>query len=1351
MFRLKYTASHSSPSLSSSAEVTSPSTPTSPCLPSRSSGNALSALQQQRQQQQQHHRSKASTLLTAGVRSTSLLPVTPRRPAPPTTSSPKTTRSIVKSSQTASVETHDRHKDATMVDESLDAGQMPFSFSQQSVAIPEEKEEEGEEDWGGNAASQNVVVCVRVRPGGKDCKEELWTMDAEKNRIVPTDQHPSIAKRSHSSSSTSLNSRSSSMTGVASDADGSGAYDFRFDSLVLPSMNTDAMYEANISPIIDAVVGGYNGTVFAYGQTGSGKTHTMSGSDAEKGVIPRAVEEIFEKLDKDPQREFLLRVSYLEIYNETLKDLLAPYPSSASSTDLSARPSSPIKGGSSHVAGGNDASSLRILESSGRIQIQGLREEIVTNAGEVLNLLEWGQRGRHQAATDWNERSSRSHCVFILTLESREQKNSEGKDSVRFSQLNLIDLAGSERAASEKERRKEGAFINKSLLTLGTVIAKLSEQSQTGNEDAHIPYRDSKLTRLLQTSLGGNARVAVVCTLSPKKEHGVESLSTLRFGQRCKMVVTKAKRGTIMNDKALIARYRRELERLRSQLEQGNTTITMADASVMPVAMAVMDDASMKVLQSKREEAEMDVRKMNEKRDELKKQVERLTRLILTGKDVAAEGQNAHHRLGLVAAGARGRRAGRMSDLGTSSPSKRARLFDDPRDILRDSLADQENIGHLSSSPLSSIKPFALEGELASLKKNLSIAMMSKKASEEARIQETQLWRARVMELEANNTEQEEELDEAEIAFEKLKNDRDALRSKVEEEMEANRLLTLVAQSRGVAASNSEAEEGSLLKLDESQREVQRLEREWKMAMERNEELKRERDEEIRTLNERLAASQTVEEEEKRKSNQILALQQQLESYHSSKDSTVPPHEPGHLVAELREQLRAAKEGKEQAERELQAANLERGQEDAERDFADLVKVDNSATSEAKLKKEIASREKKLEEKNREIEELQKHLAETKQKSATRSLPVPPSPAASPLPDTLRSVMEKQIKLLDERSKALEEQVYSLKVELKARSASEGGDSERQVSRIAALEAQLLEAKSGNSIKQTPGSPLKESFVNEQDQQDDDDDESAPSITVPAKKIAVGGRLFLQRGGSMREFKRYSASNELPSTTNMAMEQVVKAERGEIERLNHVITSQRGIMSDLEASVAAWKGRLRLQHDIIARLVEAGGVERRVNVPELPSVSSDEQIKRAASPVISTFSSSTSPLMSGSVSSSTTNLMQASNSTPYYGAHTYNRPPTGLGLGSASPTKGTAWLATMPGLKPEPLPLANGLLSSPTSRAKRRKTIEHEIEELKGSPRVRSTTDRLLETKAGRPLPVPGSPAKLRSSKDYYI
>ncbi len=172
---------------------------------------------------------------------------------------------------------------------------------------------------------------------------------------------------------------------------------------------------------------------------------------------------------QDDTREYLLRVSYLEIYNESLKDLLAALPgktmaASGSNIDLT-RPISPTKGGYSHSSGVTKDAQLRIIEDKGRVVLTGLREEIVTSPETVLKLIEDGQRMRHVGATDWNERSSRSHCVFQITIESKAaevegETGGETGGETRLSQLNLIDLAGSERAATEKARRKEGAFVS---------------------------------------------------------------------------------------------------------------------------------------------------------------------------------------------------------------------------------------------------------------------------------------------------------------------------------------------------------------------------------------------------------------------------------------------------------------------------------------------------------------------------------------------------------------------------------------------------------------------------------------------------------------------------------------------------------------------------------------------------------------------------------------------------------------------------------------------------------------------------------------------------------------------------
>ncbi|RKP24878.1 kinesin motor domain-containing protein, partial [Syncephalis pseudoplumigaleata] len=268
-------------------------------------------------------------------------------------------------------------------------------------------------------------------------------------------------------------------------------------------------------------------TVFAYGQTSSGKTYV--GDKTNAGVIPRAVSE-----QSSSTREFLLRVAYLEIYNEQIKDLLAP----------------------EHLI-------LKLHEDSKRgVYVSPLKEEIVTSVAQVMRVIRKGESKRHVSTTDYNEHSSRSHTIFQLIVESRER----GMPNLTMG--NLIDLAGSEKASSAVERRRETAYINKSLLTLGTVISKL-----TNENESHIPYRDSKLTRLLQTSLSGNARVAVICTLAPSASTLDESINTLKFASSIKQVTTSAHTNQVVDDKALLQKYRLEIMELKARLIHTNEAL----------------------------------------------------------------------------------------------------------------------------------------------------------------------------------------------------------------------------------------------------------------------------------------------------------------------------------------------------------------------------------------------------------------------------------------------------------------------------------------------------------------------------------------------------------------------------------------------------------------------------------------------------------------------------------------------------------------------------------------------------------------------------------------------------------
>ncbi|XP_039076754.1 centromere-associated protein E [Hyaena hyaena] len=319
-----------------------------------------------------------------------------------------------------------------------------------------------------------------------------------------------------------------------------GSKSFHFDRVFHSNETTKNVYEEIAVPIIDSAIQGYNGTIFAYGQTASGKTYTMMGSEDYLGVIPRAIHDIFQKIKKLPDREFLLRVSYMEIYNETITDLLCDT---------------------------QKMKPLIIREDFNRnVYVADLTEEVVYTSEMALKWITKGEKNRHYGITKMNQRSSRSHTIFRMILESREKgepSNCEG--SVKVSHLNLVDLAGSERAAqtgAEGVRLKEGCNINRSLFILGQVIKKLSD----GQVGGFINYRDSKLTRILQNSLGGNAKTRIICTITPVSFD--ETLTTLQFASTAKYMKNTPYVNEVSSDEALLKRYRKEIMDLKKQLEE---------------------------------------------------------------------------------------------------------------------------------------------------------------------------------------------------------------------------------------------------------------------------------------------------------------------------------------------------------------------------------------------------------------------------------------------------------------------------------------------------------------------------------------------------------------------------------------------------------------------------------------------------------------------------------------------------------------------------------------------------------------------------------------------------------------
>ncbi|XP_032042690.1 centromere-associated protein E-like [Aythya fuligula] len=321
----------------------------------------------------------------------------------------------------------------------------------------------------------------------------------------------------------------------------SGARAFSYDRVFHSSDNTQQLYEGVAVPIIQSAVQGYNGTIFAYGQTSSGKTYTMMGNKESVGVIPKAVQHVFKLICEIPDREFLLRVSYMEIYNETITDLLC---------DI--RKKKP----------------LGIREDVNRNTfVEDLTEEVVVSPQEVMEWIRKGEKSRHYGETKMNEHSSRSHTIFRMIIESRERSdlaNANCDGAVMVSHLNLVDLAGSERASqtgSEGVRLKEGCNINRSLFILGQVIKKLCD-----DPSGFINYRDSKLTRILQNSLGGNAKTVIICTITPVSFD--ETLSTLQFANTAKGMKNTPKVNEVLNDDALLKRYRKEILDLKKQLEE---------------------------------------------------------------------------------------------------------------------------------------------------------------------------------------------------------------------------------------------------------------------------------------------------------------------------------------------------------------------------------------------------------------------------------------------------------------------------------------------------------------------------------------------------------------------------------------------------------------------------------------------------------------------------------------------------------------------------------------------------------------------------------------------------------------
>lgn len=342
---------------------------------------------------------------------------------------------------------------------------------------------------------------------------------------------------------------------IINNLDGS---EFTFDNVFRPdaSLSNRQIYDVSCVELVQKFLDeGYNSTVFAYGMTGSGKTYSMRGDNSNPGFVRLAIDDVFDKIENDiSEKRYTVSITYLEIYNEKIVDLLNSGP--AISSDLKIR-DDPVYG----------------------TKIAGISSPTITSKQQMLQLINRGDNNRRTSETDFNARSSRSHAILQIRLNTVDIVSGTETNSV----LSLCDLAGSEKATSSVERRKEGSFINKSLLALSTVINKLSISSNTGSLNDHIPYRDSKLTRLLQPALSGSSLVLILCTIHmgsagisnkfADNQFVSETYNTLRFAARAKDIVVNVQKNklTLLGE----ADSMKTIEDLRRTVESQKSEIAL--------------------------------------------------------------------------------------------------------------------------------------------------------------------------------------------------------------------------------------------------------------------------------------------------------------------------------------------------------------------------------------------------------------------------------------------------------------------------------------------------------------------------------------------------------------------------------------------------------------------------------------------------------------------------------------------------------------------------------------------------------------------------------------------------------
>lgn len=448
--------------------------------------------------------------------------------------------------------------------------------------------------------SVNVQVAVRCRPMNDrervHAERPILVCDEERREVVfnapPTQRKP--------------------LPSMATSASLNGKRTFTYDHVFEPCATQADVYQRLVEPIVEEVLHGYNCTVFAYGQTGTGKTHTMEGRRHDDvltqedrrlaenaGIIPRAIKQIFEHL-RSLTDEHSVRVSHLELYNEQLTDLLSP-----------------------------EDHDLRVYEDQHKgTFVQGLEDTVVRTEQEIFAILDKSAMKRKTAETNMNKYSSRSHSIFSITIHIKES-TPDGADLLKVGKLNLVDLAGSEnigRSGAVKGRAREAGNINQSLLTLGRVITALVDRHP------HIPYRDSKLTRLLQESLGGRNKTCVIATVTPASGSFEETASTLDYAYRAKSIKNRPTVNQMIAKHVLLKEYTDEISKLKRELDatrEKNGVYLLPEEYESMQKVNLLQSSQIDELETKKEEYEKRVSMLRDKLSMTQEALERDQRILM--------------------------------------------------------------------------------------------------------------------------------------------------------------------------------------------------------------------------------------------------------------------------------------------------------------------------------------------------------------------------------------------------------------------------------------------------------------------------------------------------------------------------------------------------------------------------------------------------------------------------------------------------------------------------------------------------------------------------------------------------